>query len=94
MEKDRTKDGSQPKRSRANRNRRAINGPPRVISLQDWKNRAEQKARKRLYQEEIRRMTTDQKKAVLLRVIMSDYITQSEVDLLLMNAIEFRTSQA
>jgi hypothetical protein len=62
--------------------------PGQVTSIQEWKNRTARKAaasaRRQFYQERIRRMSTEQKQAALLRVIMSDQITQDELDLLLL----------
>jgi hypothetical protein len=93
MEKDRTEGGNRLKRSaevrdRGTRPRRRRGRPARVISIQDWKNRTKRESAAAdlgvRYQEGIRGMSTEQKQAVLIRVIMSEDITQSELDLLLL----------
>jgi hypothetical protein len=69
----------------------AESGPPKVISIEDWvggKNRASREgavpAPVLPYQERLRLMSTQQKQAVLLRVIMSDDIDDRELDSLLL----------
>jgi hypothetical protein len=58
--------------------------PPKVRDIQDWKNRASAKlARARLFEQKVKLLTTQQKQALLIRVIVCDDITPRELDELL-----------
>jgi hypothetical protein len=60
--------------------------PPRVIRIQDWKDRAagrpSRPARAMLYEAKIRLLSTPQKQALLIRLIVCDDITPKEIDAL------------
>jgi hypothetical protein len=59
---------------------------PKVTGIQDWKNRRSVRrggpARAMLYEQKIRLLTTPQKQALLIRLIVGD-ITSQELDALL-----------
>jgi hypothetical protein len=61
---------------------------PKVVSIDEWKSRGKRgeaaTARLAFYRERIHLMTTQQKQAALVRVIISDSITPRELDSLLL----------
>jgi hypothetical protein len=58
--------------------------PPKVTGIQDWKNRASARsARAMLCEQKIRLLSTPQKQALLIRLIVHDDITPKELDALL-----------
>jgi hypothetical protein len=58
--------------------------PGNVTGIQDWKKRAAGKtARASLYEQKIQLLSTPQKQALLIRLIVCDDITAKELDALL-----------
>ena len=57
---------------------------PKVIGIQDWKNRASARsARLALYEQKIQLLSTPQKQALLIRLIVCEDITTKDLDALL-----------